>query len=653
MMTTLRTSPPRPSILPTSRRRPLARRGARARPRAAQPRRDRSGPRVLDLRERRHDQRPARNFFNDPRGMRLFTEQRALDSHTIDLDALYALPSGTLGHAYASFMKRHGLTPDVFDGAPGRHPRPAPGVRDPADAPDPRSVARRDERRDRPGRRSRAPGVHVGAGRRAERRHPRRARHAEDAAPRSPDPEATSLELIRLGRAADRLVVFPWEDHWATPLDRGPPLAEAAGRARARSVVTPRARSKPPRSLVVGYGAAHDSRRDHRCQWPARLATSPPSCSRVGHSVIATRRAGTKVAHLADLAIEWRDADLADGAALAKAFAGAEAVFHCAAMVTVKREVTPEMVDANVTGTERVIAACATAGVKRLVHTSSVVAIGLTTNGAPSDETARWNFDELGLSDAYAITKHQAEDVVRARLDRRGDRQPDLHVRPARRAPELRQDDRRRRPPPRSELDARLQQLRRRPRRRARHDPAWQRGKRGERYILGGHDMTYKQCFDTIARVAGVKPPRFKAPLPVAKLLGTWGDFQERRGKDPIVNSTQIRYAYTDKFRFTSARAQSRARLHVRPARARDHRRDRLVPRSRDAVGPRQCCLSSARATESRPGRSIARGPDQIFRRPRLRGQALTSPDVRLAAVRSRSIFRESGWHVPADRSRS
>src|SRR6185312_14402174 len=125
-----------------------------------------------------------------------------------------------------------------------------------------------------------------------------------------------------------------------------------------------------------------------------------------GHSVIATRRAGTQVAHLADLAghgrggIEWRDADLANEAALAKAFAGAEAVFHCAAMVTVKREVTPEMVDANVTGTERVISACTTAGVKRLVHTSSVVAIGLTTTGAPSDETARWNFDELGLSDA-------------------------------------------------------------------------------------------------------------------------------------------------------------------------------------------------------------------------------------------------------------
>jgi len=275
-----------------------------------------------------------------------------------------------------------------------------------------------------------------------------------------------------------------------------------------------------------------------------------------GHSVIATRRAGTQVAHLADLAIEWRDADLADQPALAKAFAGAEAVFHCAAMVTVKREVTPAMVDANVTGTERVIAACATAGVKRLVHTSSVVAIGLTTTGAPSDETARWNFEELGLSDAYAITKHQAEDKVRAANLDAVIVNPTYMFGPRDARPssgKMIVDVARRRVPSWTPGFNNFVDVRDVARGMI---AAWQRGKRGERYILGGHDMTYKQCFETIAHVAGVKPPRFGAPLAVAKLLGMWGDFQERRGKDPIVNSTQIRYAYTDKFRFTSARAQ-------------------------------------------------------------------------------------------------
>jgi len=276
-----------------------------------------------------------------------------------------------------------------------------------------------------------------------------------------------------------------------------------------------------------------------------------------GHSVIATRRAGTQVAHLADLAIEWRDADLANEAALAKAFAGAEAVFHCAAMVTVKREVTPEMIDANVTGTDRVIAACTTAGVKRLVHTSSVVAIGLTTNGKPSDETARWNFDELGLSDAYAITKHQAEDRVRAAKIDAVIVNPTFMFGPRDARPssgKMIRDVVRGRVPASTPGFNNFVDVRDVARGMI---AAWHRGKRGERYILGGHDMTYKRCFETIAKVANVKPPRFQVPLPVAKLLGLFGDAMERLGRDSLVNSTQIRYAYTDKFRFTSARAQA------------------------------------------------------------------------------------------------
>src|SRR5262249_27865333 len=84
---------------------------------------------------------------------------------------------------------------------------------------------------------------------------------------------------------------------------------------------------------------------------------------------------------------------------------------------------------------------------------------------------------------------------------------------------------------------------------------AWQRGRRGERYILGGHDMTYRGVFERIARVAGVAPLRLRAPPAFAWLLGKWGDRVERRGGGPVVNSTQVRYAYTDKFRFTSAKA--------------------------------------------------------------------------------------------------
>jgi dihydroflavonol-4-reductase len=277
-----------------------------------------------------------------------------------------------------------------------------------------------------------------------------------------------------------------------------------------------------------------------------------------GHHVLATRRRGSKVAQLDDLPIEWREADLGSTEALASAFAGAEAVFHCAAAVSVKREVTPEMTDANVIGTERVIDACVAAGVKRLIHTSSVVAVGLTTNTNPCDETARWNFEELGLSDAYAKTKHLAEERVHAARDRIDAVivNPTYMFGPRDARPssgKMILDVARRRVPSWTPGYNNFVDVR---------DVArgmilaWHSGKRGERYILGGHDMTYRACFAAIARTAGVKPPRFGAPYVVARLLGAFGDLQEWRGKDSLVNTTQIRYAYSDQFRFTSAKAQ-------------------------------------------------------------------------------------------------
>jgi dihydroflavonol-4-reductase len=278
-----------------------------------------------------------------------------------------------------------------------------------------------------------------------------------------------------------------------------------------------------------------------------------------GHEVVATRRAGTQVEHLADLPITWRDAELASPDALARAFDGCAAVFHCAAAVTIKRKVTPEMRAANVGGTRNVIDACMKAGVARLVHTSSVVAIGLSTDGKPVDETAPWNFDTMGLLDAYAITKHEAEEVVNGARDRIDAVivNPTYMLGP--------RDAR----PSSGELIIKVVQ-----RKLPGHTPgynnfvdvrdvargmiaAWQKGRRGERYILAGHDMTYRALFETIAALAGVAPPRLPAPKLVAKLVGAWGDLVEARGGEPVVNSTQVRYAYTDRFRFASTKAKT------------------------------------------------------------------------------------------------
>ena len=276
-----------------------------------------------------------------------------------------------------------------------------------------------------------------------------------------------------------------------------------------------------------------------------------------GHEVVAIKRGGSKVKQLDDVPITWKEADLADVAALTRAFEGCAAVFHCAAAVGVIREVKPEMYAANVTGTQNVIDACIAAKVGRLVHTSSVVAVGLSTTGQPCDETASWNFDKEGLIDAYAITKREAEDVVnkaKHRLDcvivnptyMFGPRD----ARPS--SGKMIIDVARRRVPGTTPGYNNFVDVRDVARGMI---AAWIKGRRGERYILAGHDMTYADVFRRIAKVAGVKPPRFSIPYPAAKLVGLWGDLVEKRGKDPLVNSTQIRYAYTDKFRFASTKA--------------------------------------------------------------------------------------------------
>lgn len=286
---------------------------------------------------------------------------------------------------------------------------------------------------------------------------------------------------------------------------------------------------------------------------------------RAGHEVVATRRAGTKVAHLEDIQIAWRDAELGDVDALARAFEGCAAVFHCAAAVGVIREVKPEMTAANVTGTANVIAAAEKARVKRLVHTSSVVAVGLSTDGKPVDETAPWNFEELGLIDAYAITKHRAEDLVRGATIDAVIVNPTYMFGPRDAKPssgKMIVDVVQRRIPGMTPGYNNFVDVR---------DvakgmiAAWQKGRDKERYILAGHDMTYADCFRTIARVAKVAPPRFAIPKAAAWVVGKYGDWVEKSGKDPLVNSTQIRYAFTDRFRFKSDKAARELGYTVSP----------------------------------------------------------------------------------------
>jgi ubiquinone biosynthesis protein COQ4 len=156
-------------------------------------------------------------FYSDPRGQKLYAEHRAINSHTIDLEAFAALPEGTLGHAYASFLRSRGLTPEVFDEPP-------------ADVRDPRAqyvIQRMRQTHDLwhvvTGCNTDTPGeVQLQAFTYAQVRAPSTLILTAVGTLRSlrtkPTLAREAFRAFRAGSRAERLVVFPWEDHWATPL---------------------------------------------------------------------------------------------------------------------------------------------------------------------------------------------------------------------------------------------------------------------------------------------------------------------------------------------------------------------------------------------------------------------------------------------------
>lgn len=279
-----------------------------------------------------------------------------------------------------------------------------------------------------------------------------------------------------------------------------------------------------------------------------------------GHSVRATRRAGTRTEHLDHLAIDWVPGDLDDPAALTEAFRGADVVFHCAAMVSILKRPTPALVQANVGGTRHVIEAVRAAEVSRLVHCSTTAAVGLSTDGSPCDERAPWNFAEHGLDDGYATTKHRAEEVVRAAVEDGLDAvivNPTYMIGPLDSRPSSGQlvlDIVRGRMPGRTPGINNFVDVR---------DVvrgmilAWEKGERGERYILGGHNRSYGDFMQLVAEVAGTKAPKRNIPRPAAALLGLLGDLRESLGGEPLINSVSVRYAYSPRFMFTSAKAEA------------------------------------------------------------------------------------------------
>lgn len=124
---------------------------------------------------------------------------------------------------------------------------------------------------------------------------------------------------------------------------------------------------------------------------------------------IALKRKDSNISHLQDLEkfIIWRDADVTDELSLREALHDVTGIIHTAAFVSFNPRNREKVFNVNVTGTKNIVNAALAANVKRLLHVSSVAALGRQKDQQEVDESNTWI--DSPVNSNYAQSKHLAE----------------------------------------------------------------------------------------------------------------------------------------------------------------------------------------------------------------------------------------------------
>jgi len=237
-----------------------------------------------------------------------------------------------------------------------------------------------------------------------------------------------------------------------------------------------------------------------------------------GHDVVALVRPGADTRAIDDLDLQRVPGDLRDPSSLRGALNGCEALFHVAARYSFWVRDARAIHESNVTGTENVLEAALEAGVRKAVYTSSVAACGLPKNGTPGTEDTP--VDEHLLYGHYKRSKYLAETAA-WRFHQRG--LPLVVVCPSTPVGEgdfkptptgrIIVDFLRGRMPAYVDTGLNLVDVEDVA---AGHLLALEKGRPGERYILGNENMTLRDMLAALARASGRPAPRFRLPRALA-----------------------------------------------------------------------------------------------------------------------------------------
>jgi dihydroflavonol-4-reductase len=239
-----------------------------------------------------------------------------------------------------------------------------------------------------------------------------------------------------------------------------------------------------------------------------------------GCHVRILRRQNSDLRAIGNADVEHCIGDIRDLDSLRSAVKGCDTVFHTAAMVSYWRKERELMYDVNIRGTRNVVQACLEASVQKLVHTSSVAAIGYPENGGLSDEDNLFNWERYDVG--YRISKHEAEaEILRGvKLGLSavmvnpavviGPR--DIHFHGG----QIIRDVYKKRIFYYVDGGMNIVYVADVVRG---HIAAARLGRDGDRYILSGENLSHKQIFTTTAEVVGGFPPKLKLRTPVVKAV--------------------------------------------------------------------------------------------------------------------------------------
>lgn len=266
-----------------------------------------------------------------------------------------------------------------------------------------------------------------------------------------------------------------------------------------------------------------------------------------GHRPRILRRTSSPLTALDGLDVEHAIGDVTDPSSLTAAVTGCEWVFHAAAVADYWRADKDRMYHVNVDGTRNVLDAARTAGVKRVVLTSSGAAVGLRPDGKPADESLPFNQDPARFP--YGHSKFLAEQEARQAI---ADGQEVVILNPAvvigpgdinqisgsliielarRHVPAL---------PPGSVTFIDVRDVA------AAHIAAAQAGKSGERYLLGTESLTYPALARLAGEVIGIRPPRLVLPRTVIPILAALVGGLRAIGVKVPIDANQMRLSGRD-----------------------------------------------------------------------------------------------------------